>query len=272
MAFEQFKLDKSVNQSRGIFDKFIYRTDDTVVEVESFGYFAGARFSSEPDWLRSIIECECSDGYVFGAINDTGTLDVFFDSNATGAGMPIAPSGPEYYVAESTSWFPAPNVLRSDREVVVRGTDFTDQNPVGTDNPLQVTFGAGSGTGSDPANIDGSGNIFINETDNYHFRLSSQYGRSGSGGTAWLWQRVLVNGVQAGVSVLAKLNNSGSDFPYQAELTAFLPAGAVVTVELWRGSEGADDGGYLSFAPVLPGSNAGFSADIIVSRYRVVNI
>jgi len=153
------------------------------------------------------------------------------------------------------------------REIVCRGTDVTSQNPVGTDNPMQVKFGPAVNTGTDPVNIDDSGNIFINQTDNYHFRLSSQYGRSGSGGTAWLWQRVLVNGAQAGVSVLAKLNNSGSDFPYQAELTAILPAGVVVTVELWRDSTGADDGGFIYEEPTLAGANAGYSADIIVSRY-----
>lgn len=157
------------------------------------------------------------------------------------------------------------------REVIARGTDYTDQVPTALDTPLQVKFGTGPlhQTGSDPVNITTDGAIHINETDNYHFRLSSQYGRTGSGGTTNLWQRVLVNGVQAGVSVLAKLNNANSDFPYQAELTALLPAGVVVTVELWRGSEnsGANSGGFYSVAPALAGSGSGFSADVIVSRY-----
>ena len=163
----------------------------------------------------------------------------------------------------------------SERVVIARGTDYTNQEPSATDTPLQVTFGTGltpgenHATPSDPVNINTDGSININQADNYHLRLSSQQGRSGTGGTAWLWQRVLVNGVQAGVSVLVKLKDQNTSFPYQAELTADLPAGAIVTVELWRGSEGANDGGYLVFDPLLASANPGFSSDIIVSRYEI---
>ena len=271
MPFIQRKLDRSINQSRGIFDKYVYKTDDLISEVSSSGYFAKSRFSSDTEWVDSVIECECSDGYIFGAIQSDGTLNVFFDSNSGGSSMPFAPSGSDFYVAEGSSWFVASSVLKADREVVVRGTDTSSQNPIGTDTPLQVTFGPAVGTGTDAVQILADGTIRINEADNYHFRLSSQYGRSGSGGTAWIWQRVLVNGVQAGVSVLAKLNNSSSDFPYQAELTATLPAGVDVTVELWRDSVGADDGGFIFESPTLVGANDGYSADVIVSRYVLKN-
>ena len=159
--------------------------------------------------------------------------------------------------------------VKADREIVCRGSDFTNQNPVGTDNPLQVLWGPAVNTPSDDVNIDASGNIFINRADNYHFRISLQYGRTGSGGTAFLWFRFLVNGTQAGVSVYTKLATSNVSYPYQAELTATLPAGVVVTGQMWRGSEGTNDGGLLTQDPILADGNASTSADIIVSKYTV---
>lgn len=66
MPFVQFKLDRSVNQTRGIFDKYIYKTGDTIEEVISDGYFENARFIT--DWNGGIIECECSNGYFIGHI------------------------------------------------------------------------------------------------------------------------------------------------------------------------------------------------------------
>ena len=272
MAFEQFKLDKSINQSRGIFDKYVYQTDDAIAAVEAAGYFAKSRFAIDDDWVGSVIECQCLDGYIFGTIGSDGSLNTLFDSRSGGSGMPISPSGSEFYVAESSSWFIATEVLKADREIVVRGTDNTIQEPSVQDTPLQVTWGPAVGTGSDPVNIDANGNIFINEADNYHFRISLQYGRTGGGGTAWIYLRFLVNGVQAGVTVLSKLNNANSDFPYQAELTADLPAGVTITGEIWRGSEGTNDGGLFANTPALAGAGSNPSADIIVSRYRVKKI
>lgn len=51
MAFNQRKLDKVYNQSRGIFDRWVYRSDeDTIAEITSPGYFAASRFADDPDW------------------------------------------------------------------------------------------------------------------------------------------------------------------------------------------------------------------------------
>lgn len=76
MAFQQFKLTKSVNQSRGIFDKYIYETDlDTAIQVRADGYFLESRFNrTEPnEWAGGIIECRCSDQYFIGQISNNGS-------------------------------------------------------------------------------------------------------------------------------------------------------------------------------------------------------
>lgn len=158
------------------------------------------------------------------------------------------------------------------RRPVLRGSSFNTQTPIGTDNPLQLEFGPPQNGPTDPVQSDALGNFTVNETGHYHLRLSAQYGRTGSGGTAWLYLRVLVNGVQAGVSVLAKVEAADSDFPYQAELTADLPAGAVFTVELWRGSEGTNAGGVFSITPAFAGANPNPSVDIIISQYQLTQV
>jgi len=73
MAFIQFKLTKSINQSRDIFDKYLYSSDtDTISEVTAAGYFDESRFIKDDEWAGGIIECLCLDGYFIGEISVDG--------------------------------------------------------------------------------------------------------------------------------------------------------------------------------------------------------
>ena len=47
MAFVQRKLDRNFHQTRDIFDKFAYETEDSQEEVLSDGYFAASRYALE---------------------------------------------------------------------------------------------------------------------------------------------------------------------------------------------------------------------------------
>lgn len=86
MAFDQFKLDKKTNQTRGIFDIFIYRTDDTLADTQVAGYFSRSRFAdngSDPDegWDGAKLEVRASDGYAEGFVDGaTGTFTVEISS------------------------------------------------------------------------------------------------------------------------------------------------------------------------------------------------
>lgn len=77
MAFTQFTLDQSINQTRGIFDKYIYDTNDTIAQVKAVGYFALSRFRQKDedgsmDWRGAIIDCECSDGFFIARVLPDG--------------------------------------------------------------------------------------------------------------------------------------------------------------------------------------------------------
>ena len=168
------------------------------------------------------------------------------------------------------------------REQLLRGSSLVTQNPTATDTPISLTFGAGQLGPTDPVSLDADPNdipangeanrININETDQYWFRLSPQYGRAGSSGTSWIWFRVMLSidgGTtysQNGQSVLAKLDGNADDFPYQAELFADLQAGWKIKVEMMRGSEGTNDGGLIYAEPAEGTWNPAYSIDLIVSR------
>lgn len=85
MSFVQRKLVKSVNQSRDIFDKFIYspQNNDTILDITSAGYMDESRYSD--DWVGSIVEVDASDGYYFCQVGSNGDLIVVSGG---------APSGP----------------------------------------------------------------------------------------------------------------------------------------------------------------------------------
>ena len=79
MAFQQLKLDRSILQSRRIFNKYIYKTDDTKAAVTTANYFKKSRFitldsetTNGNGWKGGIIECSCSDGYFVGKVSDDG--------------------------------------------------------------------------------------------------------------------------------------------------------------------------------------------------------
>ena len=84
MPFQQFKLDKSVNQSRGIFDKYIYKptNGDLIAQILQSNYFDQSRFSDDPDWIGGIIEIVTPAGYYIAEIQEP-TINVVYDSTAT---------------------------------------------------------------------------------------------------------------------------------------------------------------------------------------------
>lgn len=85
MAFQQKKLERSVNQTRGIFDKFIYspENNDLIDDVLSLGYFNQSRFVNDKDWVGSVIEISASDGYAIARIVDGGVVTLY---KSTGQG------------------------------------------------------------------------------------------------------------------------------------------------------------------------------------------
>jgi len=79
MPFKQFKLDRSSEQARGIFNEYVYETQDPCEEVLTAGYFTEARFKildgpqvNSDGWDGGIIFIQCDDESFYGKIIDDG--------------------------------------------------------------------------------------------------------------------------------------------------------------------------------------------------------
>ncbi len=87
MTFDQKKFSKSVEQTRNIFNKYVYKTNDTVSDVIVPGYFAESRFNGEDGWIGGIIEVQCSDGYAIIEISENNESSVKYSTTSMNAGF-----------------------------------------------------------------------------------------------------------------------------------------------------------------------------------------
>lgn len=246
MGFVQEKIDRSSSQSRGIFNKYVYTTEDTLADVQTPGYFAACRFAvldgaetNGNGWHNGIIEAHCSDGYIIGRMDAaTGTM-----------GVQISAPGRAVFVDRLVS------------------ASLTDQVPVALGTPLRVSFGPASvGTHFDLAE---DGSISCKVSGNYRVVIFLQAGRTGSGGVANLYFRLLYNGVQVGTSVLARLDNAATIVPLRLNLNLDLVVGQIVTIEAVQDASGIAAGGLYATAPSTAGWAQSPSATIDISDVLV---
>lgn len=150
---------------------------------------------------------------------------------------------------------------------VLAASSTVDQEPSGLDTPLQVTFGAAQGTGSDPVMVDALGNITFNETGLYLFHGFSNFERKGaSGGTAIVVFRALINGTQAGITKNVDMKDVDTSIPYDLTLPINATAGDVLTWEIMRDSSGTDYGGLYTHTVLGGWSNV---PSVSVEIYKV---
>ena len=223
MAFNQFKLEESFNQARGIFNEYAYATEDTKEEVQSAGYFEESRFANEDSWDGSLITASCSNGFITGKINSSSTLvDPLYPFN------------------------PTKDTLV--QRVLTASSAASSQNPtgLGPSNASQIEFGAAQGSITDPVMIDADGVITINETGFYRAKITLVFGRVDNPGAALLLFRVRANGVQSGISIPQKIHSSNVLTVYELDSWVSAPGGTVFAFDIMRDSSGNDSGGLLA--------------------------
>ena len=75
MSFVQEKLEISVLQTVGIFNKYIYAPNngDTIADITTAGYFDQSRYIGQDGWESGIIDVLAADGYFTISIGTGGT-------------------------------------------------------------------------------------------------------------------------------------------------------------------------------------------------------
>lgn len=141
-----------------------------------------------------------------------------------------------------------------------------NQLPAGLDTPLQIEFGPL--VSATDATLSAAGALTINTTGTYRIKVSVELGRSGGAGTSVMFLRALVNGVQAGRSIVYKITSATQTNSFNDEAWLTLPAGTVITYELIRDSAGSNDGGlYKDSTAVLSWSDSP-SAALRVEKFE----
>lgn len=128
---------------------------------------------------------------------------------------------------------------------LIRGYSLAaTQLPAGLGVPLQVEFGAAQANSNVSLAVNGAVTCLISKT--YAVRIKLQLGRTGASGTSIMFARILVNGVQVGVSQLSKLSTADNVTALDSRVLLTLTAGDVLTVEIIRDSAGANFGGLYA--------------------------
>lgn len=210
MAFTQYKLDRSVLQARGIFNKYIYETDDTIAEVTSPGYFIESRFiqidndeTNGMGWSGGILECSCSDGYIVGQISADGL-------SLTNA----LPSGSE--IIGDLSPYQVPMKDATDTKLVYAGATVDPTTGEWTfDKTINVPAGSVN-VGSATTLSEGGEDLLIlgNITDKRGFALTANFDETGTTAPSYIDLGAQFSNVLQGVDT-----DSTTDNPIEFTIT-----------------------------------------------------
>ena len=154
-------------------------------------------------------------------------------------------------------------------ETLIDASNPNTQGPTVLDTPHQITYGAALNSASDPVQLLADGSILINEGGSYVFTFGSTPGRTGSAGIAEMFLRILLNGTQIGDSVHIQLTDAEVLTNRSTTVSAALPIGTVVTVEMIREASGNNSGDLVAGLPSPGGWNAPASATVSVGRWVI---
>jgi hypothetical protein len=248
MAFTQEKIARASVQTQGIFNNYVYRTNDTIAQVKSAGYFDKCRFAVEDGqatngdgWNGGNIECYCSDGYIVGQMDaSAGTLTVLFSS---------------------------PTVITT-TDIVISAS-MANQIPGALGTPLKVSFGSLQVTPK--LDLSAAGDFTCKVPGRFNFVFTAQAGRTGGAGVVNLFLRLVKNGVQIGNTALARIDNANAVIPLRFPVSFDLIANDVVSAFIVQDASGiAGAGGLYSVTPSTAGWATSPSAAVVVSQLSSV--
>jgi hypothetical protein len=150
--------------------------------------------------------------------------------------------------------------------VLVGSSTATSQAPAALDTPRKVEFGPGVVTTS--ATLDGLGKLTFNQAGDYLVTFVLRYGRTSGAGTAFLFSRLLSNGVQTLSSNSSKLPDQDTVIPFSFTFPISATPGSYLELEIMRDSGGVNNGGLHRLSPTVLGWAASPTATVIVAKYE----
>ena len=168
-------------------------------------------------------------------------------------------------VGDGTTAFVDPSTL-SNMKIGSRleAKSTTNQSPALVDTALQVVFG-GAVSNADTA-LAANGTVTINTAGLYQVKVDLQVGRSTTTATAKVVARVLVNDAAWDVTKAVHLGTSGGIIPVTFDFLRTFAASDTIKVQIARDSTGENDGGLVTFNPVIAAWDDVPSAAIKVYR------
>ena len=129
-----------------------------------------------------------------------------------------------------------------------------DQVPTAIDAPMQISFGAASGTADDVLYSDAAGTIFCTEARSYVFELVLSVSRTGVPDYANLILYSTTNDAYSNLPLVITIDKPGDRFPFVATFRSDLDPGDYMKFYIVRDSAGSDSGGLYTYTPSLPGA------------------
>lgn len=123
------------------------------------------------------------------------------------------------------------------------------QEPTVVDVPKQIEFGALQTTTDIDLSVLGA--VTFKTAGKYILSFSFQYGRVGATGTSILLNRYLINGVEVGNSLAAKIDNANILVPWSSSVQITVNVNDVLTTEIMRDSAGNNSGGIFAVTPTV---------------------
>lgn len=152
---------------------------------------------------------------------------------------------------------------------VLRSSSLSAQDPTGLGAPLQIVFGAASGTGSSPVQISAAGLVTFNQAGKYAVRVKFQVGRTVATGTSYILTRMLKNGTQVGTTDISALETANQIYAKESRVAIDVLAGDTVTFQVARDPSGNNSGGLTTFTPTGALSAWGVTASalLVIERF-----
>lgn len=149
-------------------------------------------------------------------------------------------------------------------ETILIAVSTVTQQPGALNTPLQLTLGGAQANAV--VDLSAAGAITFLEADEYQVYIRLNIGRQGSGSTAVMYSRALVNGVQYGSSVLSRIDSQNDVSPATFLFDITPNVNDVLTFEIMRSTQGTSAGGVFIGDPSLAGWALASSVAVNISR------